>query len=147
MTLEALQKAMKIAMKGKFKIELEVIRGIIAAVKKAAIDKRCEIDEELVNEILLKEKKTVQEMIDTCPKERVDLLEEYEHKLALINIYAPKLIAEPAEVRSIVEKILTEANIDLKTANKGIIMKTVMPKVKGKVDMAVVNKVISEILN
>ena len=35
-----------------------------------------DITEELVDKVILKEKKTVQEMIDTCPDNRKDLLED-----------------------------------------------------------------------
>ena len=46
-----------------------------------------------------------------------------------------------------VEQILTEAEIDLKSANKGQVMKIVMPKIKGKADMKVANQCITELLN
>ena len=86
-------------------------------------------------------------MIDTCPTSRQDLLEEYRAKKDIIDFFAPIIRKEPAEVRSMVEQILAEAEIDLKSANKGQIMKIVMPKIKGKVDMKVANQCITELLN
>ena len=83
MTLEKLQTEMIAAMKSKNKSRKDTISSLIGAIKKTAIDKRCKdnITEELVNEVILKEKKTVQEMIDTCPANRTDLFFEYQERL------------------------------------------------------------------
>ena len=77
MTLEKLQTAMVAAMKEKNKTRKDAISSLISAVKKAAIDKMCKdnITESLVNDVILKEKKTIQEMIDTCPLDRKQLLQ------------------------------------------------------------------------
>ena len=76
MTLEKLQQEMIAAMKTGDKFRKTVISTTIAQIKKAAIDKGCRdnIPESLVDEVLLKTKKTAQEMIDTCPKDRKDKL-------------------------------------------------------------------------
>ena len=146
MKLEQIQESIKNAMKCHATLQVETLRSVVAAVKKAAIDKRCEITDELVDEILLKEVKIIQEQIDTCPAARSDLLEEYEHRLAIVNVHAPKLITDPVKIAEWIETILDSAGIVVETANKGIIMKTIMPVVKGKVDMAVVNKVVANLI-
>lgn len=145
MTLERLQEAIHSAMKTHATLEVEVLRGVVAAIKKMAIDKRCEIDEKLVDEMLLKEQKIIREMIDTCPKERVDLLEEYEHRLIIIDNFAPKLVTDEAQITHMIVTALIQAGIDPETVtNKGQIMKVVMPQLKGKVDMKIANQVISK---
>ena len=145
MTLETIQESIKIAMKTHATLEVEVLRAVVAAVKKAAIDKRCEITEELVNEMLLKEQKIIREMIDTCPKDREELLDEYEHRLMIVDNFAPKLVTDEAQITHMVVAALTQAGIDPATVtNKGQIMKTVMPQLKGKVDMKIANQVISK---
>ena len=146
MTLEVLQSAMIAAMKERNKARKDSISSLISAVKKAAIDKMCRdnIPEELVNEVILKEKKTVQEMVDTCPAERVDLLEEYKARLEVINEFAPQLISDEGELKALIESIL--ATLGDEANNKGAVMKVVMPQLKGKVDMKVANKVLNEML-
>ena len=64
MTLEKLQAEMVTAMKDKNKARKDTISSLIGAVKKTAIDKKCKdnITEALVDEVILKEKKTVQEI-------------------------------------------------------------------------------------
>ena len=124
MKLEILQKAMIEAMKAKDKARKESISVLVSAVKKAGIDAGCrdDIPEELVNQAVLKEIKTVKEQIDTCPASRTDLLEEYQARYAVMNEFAPKLL-EAEEVK----EILTTKFADvLATKNKGMIMKTVM---------------------
>lgn len=147
MTIEKLNEMIYSALKIGATLQVEVLRSVLAAVKKASIDERCEITEELVDKMLLKEQKIIQEMIDTCPASRKDLLEEYEAKKDIIDFFAPTIITNIAEVRYMVEQILVEVEIDLKSANKGQVMKIVMPKIKGKVDMKVANQCIIELFN
>ena len=144
MTLEFLQNEMIHAMKSNNIAKRDVLRSVIAAVKKAAIDNRCEATEELIDKVLVKEAKTIQEQIDTCPDERVDLKIKYGSKAAILNEYVPKLMNEPEEIRAIVVKELAAAGIESVKANKGVAMKTLMPIYKGKAHMKIVNQVITE---
>lgn len=146
MTLEFLQNDMRQAIKTGDTELRDIMRSAISAVKKAAIDERCEITEELVNKVLLKEAKIIQEQIDTCPKDRVETLELYNRKLEKIKCYLPKLIDNPKDIETAIRLMLLPAGIELVKANKGTIMKIVMPQFKGKADMKVVNQVITKIL-
>ena len=142
MTLETLQKEMVASMKNKDKIRKDTISSLIGNIKKAAIDEQCrnDIPEALVDKVILKEKKTMQEMIDTCPTDRTETLEEYNKKIKVINEFAPQMMSED-EVRKAVYDII---GVDMPYANKGAIMKAVMPKLKGKADGKVINKVVTE---
>lgn len=148
MKLETLQNEMVTAMKNKDKFRKQVISDLIAAVKKVAIDKNCRdnITEIMVDEVLLKCKKTAQEMIDTCPVDRVETLKEYEEQMKIISEFAPTLITDETTLSHMVLTSLEENGIEPTKQNKGLVMKTVMPKLKGKADMAVANKVISQLL-
>ena len=146
MKLETIQESIKIAMKTHATLEVETLRSVVAAVKKAAIDKRCEITEELVDEMLLKEVKIIKEQIETCPATRPEMLEEYEHRLMIVENFAPKLVTDPIEITAMVEATLVKAGVDIETANKGQIMKAVMPVLKGKVDMKIANQIITTLL-
>lgn len=149
MTLETLQKEMITAMKAHDKSRKNTISSLIGAVKKTAIDKKCKdnISEELVNEVILKEKKTVQEMIDTCPKNREDLLYDYQIRMAIISEFAPKLVTEKDEIKRMILQVLPDSSeIEINKLNKGKIMKVVMPAMKGKADMKIVNEILGELL-
>lgn len=145
MTLEYLQREMTIAMKESDTELRDVLRSAIGAIKKMAIDKRCEITEELVNEVLIKEAKILQEQIDTCPIDRQELVEEYGNKLFKLKTYLPKIMNDPEEIRSIVIGELAAAGIESVKSNKGVVMKTLMPIFKKlNADMKIVNQVITE---
>ena len=146
MKLETIQESIKMAMKTHATLEVETLRSVVAAVKKAAIDRQCEITEELVDEMLLKEVKIIKEQIETCPATRPEMLEEYEHRLMIVENFAPKLVTDPIEITAMVEATLVKAGVDIETANKGQVMKAIMPVLKGKVDMKIANQVITTLL-
>ena len=146
MTLEQLQHSMMNAMKNNDTLRRDVLRSVIAAAKKAGIDERRAVTEELVDRVLLKEAKTIQEQIDTCPDARVDLKMQYNSKAAILNEYVPKLLDNPEEIKEIVDKELAAAGIEPIKTNKGIAMKLLASQFKGKADMKVVNQVITEVL-
>ena len=145
MTLEVLQKEMINAMKAHDKFRKETISSLVGAIKKVAIDEKCKdnITEELVNRVILKEKKTVQEQIDTCPADRAETLSGYNAKMIIIDEFAPHMMTED-EVRNEVYNILSEVDVQ---KNKGAVMKAVMPKLKGKADGKVINQIVSEVLS
>lgn len=148
MTLNKLQTEMIAAMKNKDKFRKTVISGMIDVVKKTAIDKNCRdnIPESLVDEVLLKYKKMVQEMIDTCPTNRVETLADYRHQMEVVNEFAPTLITDEAQIKTIVLDFATKNNIELTKNNRGKIMGVISKCLKGKIDMGVVSKVVGEML-
>lgn len=143
MNIEALRKDMVAAMKAKDKARKEAISSLVSAVKKAAIDAGCrdDIPESMVDQVILKEMKTVKEQIDTCPDTRADLKAEYQFRYDVISEYAPKLLSAE-EVKAIVTEKFAEV---VATKNKGQIMKAVMGELKGKADGKVINQVVSEL--
>lgn len=142
MTLEFLNKEIIGAMKVGDTLTRDVLRSVVGNIKKIAIDKKTKdnITETLVDEVLLKEKKVLQEMIDTCPKDRIETLDLYKAKMQVLEHYVPKLITDEEEIRQLVINICKGQVF----TNKGLMMKTVMPQLKGKVDMKLANKVINE---
>lgn len=149
MTLEILEKKLKEARKANAIIEKEVLISAINAVKNAAIAKKCKdnVPEELVNEVLLKEKKIIQEQIDSCPPDRVMLCAEYIEKKKIIDKYCPQLLTDKVEIKKIINKELVDAGLECTQANRGAAMKLLMPQFKGKADMKIVNQVISEMFS
>ena len=99
MTLEILQAARTVAMKTGDMATKNVLSNMIDACQKAAITPkgRVEITEQLVDEVLIKYQKTVQEMIDTCPADRIELLNKYIAEMEIVKTYAPQLITDEYE--------------------------------------------------
>ena len=143
MTLEVLQKDMIAAMKAKDKEKKDSIASLVSAVKKVGIDNGCRdnIPEDMVNQAVLKELKSVKEQIDTCPADRTDLLAQYQARYDLYQTYAPAMMSAE-EVEALLQEKFAEV---LATKNKGQIMKTVMPELKGKADGKVINQVVAKL--
>ena len=148
MTLEKLQSEMVQAMKNKDKTRKSVLSGMVDAIKKASMTNngRIEITEQLVDEVLLKYKKMVQEQIDTCPTNRTETLEEYKAQMAIVAEFAPTLITDESQIEDIITMHVYTENIPLLKSNRGIIMKKIAPMLKGKADMSIVNKVLGGML-
>lgn len=147
MTLEKLQQEMIAAMKSGDKFRKTTISTVIARIKNTAIDKGCRdnIPEDMVDAELLKAKKITQEMIDTCPESRQDLLEDYKKQMEVICEFAPKLMTDETEIRATIIDIVN-GEIEFTKANRGKIMKIISPVFKGKADMSIVSKVVGEML-
>lgn len=147
MTLETLQKAKIAAIKEKNTVHKDAITAMIDAVQKASITPkgRIEITEQLTNEVLIKYQKTVQEMIDTCPADREDLLGKYHAEMEVVKMYAPQLITDPAEIAVAIHTVAPRG-VPFVKSNKGVIMKTITPHFKGKADMKIVSQVLAEML-
>lgn len=143
MTLAQLQKDMVAAMKAQDKVRKGVISSLIAAVKKYGIDNgvRNDITEEMTDSVILKELKSAQEQLDTCPKDRTELIAEYTKNCEIIKEYAPRQMTED-EIRAF---ILAECAQVVETKNKGMIMKAVMSSLKGKADGKLINAVVAEL--
>lgn len=143
MQFETLQKDMIAAMKAHDKSRKDAISSLISAIKKVAIDEghREDIKEDLVDRVILKELKTVKEQIDSCPADRTDLKEEYQLRFDVINEYAPSLMSAE-EVKAFIEEKFADV---VASKNKGMIMKNVMPELKGKADGKVINEVVGEL--
>ena len=143
MQLAKLQKDMMEAMKAHDKARKESISVLYSAAKKLGIDNGCRdnVPEEMVDQAILKEVKSVKEQIETCPAERAGLLEEYKARLAVFEEYAPKMLSAD-EVESLLKEKFAEV---IASKNKGMIMKTVMPELKGKADGKVINDVVARL--
>lgn len=143
MKFDTLQKDMISAMKAHDKARKDSISALVSAAKKLAIDGGCreDIPEEMVDQAVLKELKSVKEQIETCPKDRTDLLEEYNARLKVFEEYAPKMLSAE-EVEAILKDKFAEV---IAGKNKGMIMKTIMPELKGKADGKVINEVVAKL--
>ena len=144
MELKELQAAMIAAMKARDKERKDSISVLVSAAKKLGIDNGCreDIPEDMVNQAILKEIKSVKEQIDTCPADRTDLLASYQKRYDVMNEFAPKMLSAE-EVKEIISSKYADV---IATGNKGQIMKTVMPEFKGKADGKIVQQVVAELM-
>ncbi|WP_353096083.1 GatB/YqeY domain-containing protein [Tissierella praeacuta] len=143
---EKLMEDLKDSMKSKDTIRKNTITMIRAAIKQKEVDERIEVSEEAILDIISKQLKEKRMAIEDFKKgQRQDLVELTEKEMEILLQYLPKQLSED-EVEEIVIETIKE--IDAKSMKDiGIIMKAVMPKVKGKTDGNIVNKIIRKVFN
>ena len=148
MTLENLQAARTAAMKAGDMATKNVLSNMIDACQKATITSkgRVEITEQLVNEVLIKYQKTIQEMIDTCPVDRTELMEKYTAEMAVVKEYAPQLITDLQAIKDRMFVLVMNAGLVPDKKSKGAIMKLASAEFKGKADMKIVSQAGAEML-
>ena len=145
--VEQLEKDMIEAMKNHEKERLTVIRAVKAGLKQEQIDHKKEINDDLLIDVVNKQVKMRKDALADFEKAgRTDLLDVYKAEIDILQSYLPEQLSED-EVRSIVTKAMEEAGIAPEKKNMGMIMKTVMPLVKGKADGGIVKKVVDSIIN
>ena len=150
MTWETLQNLKVASMKSCDKSRIKVLNDVIVLVQKEQTKGKVktEVTEQMITDCLIKEQKLLEEMVATCPdtakysERRADYCEQ----LAVIKEYAPQMITNVEDIQfMIVEAINGE--FALIPANKGLVMKTVMPILKSKnCDMKVAQTVINNML-
>ncbi len=141
--IDTVRAAMMQAMKDKNKERKDALSLLLAALKSKQIDKRADLTEEEENAVIFREIKQAQETVDTTPADRMQIVEEAKLRIQVYSEFVPKLMDEE-EIRKVITEVLAELQIEAPTAkDKGRIMKTLMPRVKGKADGGLVNQVLS----
>lgn len=146
--IDEVRAAMVEAMKAKDKPRKDALSMLLAALKNFEIDKKdhTPITEEEANAIVKKEIKQTQETYELAPADRDDIREEAAVRIAVYKEFAPEDMNED-QIKEIVLSVLVELSIEVPTpADKGKIMKVLMPKVKGKADGKVVNEVLAAMM-
>ena len=140
--IDTVRGAMMQAMKDKDKARKDALSLLLAALKNKAIDKRADLTEEEENAVIFREIKQAQETVDTTPEDRTQIIEEAKLRISVYSEFAPKLMDE-AQIREVIVAVLAELEIEKPSAkDKGRIMKTLMPRVKGKANGGLVNQVL-----
>lgn len=142
---EIVSSDIKEAMKAKEKELLTTLRSLSSEIKQYEIDNRAIPSDEIVVAIIAKGIKTRQESAKQYAEggrpdlELVELTE-----IEVYKKYLPTQLTED-EIRAIVAEIITTTGAT-STKDMGKVMGILMPKVKGKADGGLVNKVVKDLL-
>lgn len=148
MSLQArLAEDMKAAMKLKEsgKARLSVIRMVRSSLKNVEIEKKRELTEEEVLDILSREvKKRKDSMEEYINVGRQDIADGLRGEISVLMEYLPAQMSEE-EVRVLVNEVVVELEPN-GPKDMGKVMAKLMPKVKGKADGKLVNQIVKELL-
>lgn len=144
---EELKEKMKVAMKEKNAPVKSVTSIVLSKLALAEKENKGVLSEEQEINIIAKELKQIKETLDSCVTAgRIDLEADARIQYELLEKFMPEQLSEE-EVLNVIEDVLQEININIpKKSDKGTIMKVLMPRVKGKVDGSVVNKLLANML-
>jgi uncharacterized protein len=144
--LDTLNQDMKQAMKNKDKQKLSVIRMLKASLQNEAIKHGHELNEEEELTVLAREMKQRKDSLQEFEKAgRADLVAGLQDEIAVLTPYLPKQLTEE-ELHEIVAQTISETGASSK-ADMGKVMGALMPKVKGKADGGLVNRIVQQQLS
>jgi len=142
---EQVDKDMMKALKDGDKDRLTVLRGLKSDLKYKKIEVGADLTDEQAIETLSGAAKKRRESIEQFRAGgREDLVKAEEFELEVISAYLPKQLTED-EIRQMAEAAIKEVGAD-SPKQMGLVMKALMPKLKGRADGKLVNKLISELL-
>ncbi len=139
--VEQLKKDMIDAMKNKDKEKLTVIRMVKAAMDQEHIDRKREINDDLLIDVVNKQIKMRKDSIEEFTKgNRSDLAQKTQEEVDILMKYLPEQLSDEE-----VLKIIDEAFSKIQPSgmkDMGKVMGIVTPEVKGKADMKKVSEII-----
>lgn len=142
---EQLQAELKMALRSGDALRKKVLRMSLAEIKNAEIDKREALDTPEVLGILQKGVKARRETIEGAEQaERPDLIEEAEAEITILQEFLPKALSED-ELRALVKEVVAQVGAT-SMRDMGKVMGALMPRIKGRADGGVANKMVRAIL-
>ncbi|MCK4632382.1 MAG: GatB/YqeY domain-containing protein [candidate division Zixibacteria bacterium] len=143
--LKQIDKDLIEALKAGEKQKVTVLRGLKSDLKYRRIDKGEDLVDEDIVAVLSSCAKKVRDSIEQFRNGgRDDLVAKEEFDLNIIQVYLPEQLSEE-KLREIVREAIEETGAD-SPQKIGLVMKVVIPKVKGQADGKMINKLAMEIL-
>lgn len=146
MLVDQIKQDMVAAMKNGEKERLTVIRMVKAAMQQEHIDRKRELDDDLVIDVVNKQIKMRLDSITEFEKAgRIDLVNKNKMEIEVLKKYLPEQLSSE-EVNEIIDEAF-ELIKPTSQKDMGAIMKEVTPKLKGRADMREVSNIIKIKLN
>jgi uncharacterized protein YqeY len=143
---ERLTDEMKQAMKSSDKLRLSTIRMIRSAAKNKEIELRKKLDDEEIQRVIQGMVRKGEESVEQFQSGgRMDLVEKEKKEIEILKSFLPQPIGQEEILRIIDQSIEETQASSLKDLGK--VMKSVMPKLGGKVDGRLINQLVKERLS
>ncbi len=129
----------KDAMRAKDKQRLATLRLITAAIKQIEVDKRIDLDDSQIIDVLTKMLKQRRESIEQFSSAgRDDLVKIEEYEVGVIQPYMPEALSETQIDKLIADAIAKTGAESMKDMGK--VMGILKPQMAGRADMSAVSK-------
>ena len=141
--MDDVRAGMMAAMKNKDKVRKDALSALLSTLKSKMIDNKGVLSEDDAIAVVAREIKQLKETLETAPEAYVEIKEECAAKIAVLSEFMPKQM-DVDEIKEVIKGVLDALGIENPEAKlKGIIMKNLMPLVKGKADGKLVNEVLA----
>lgn len=138
---ETLMNDIKTAMKAGEKDRLTTLRSLHAQIKDATVNAGKDMTDDAVVAVIAKQiKQRVDALAQFRAAGREDLAAREEAEMAILRAYQPAQLSE-AEIEAFVAEAIAATGATTKK-EMGKVMAALMPKVKGKADGALVNRIV-----
>jgi uncharacterized protein YqeY len=143
---ERLIEEMKQAMKSNDRTRLSTIRMIRSTVKNKEIELRKPLEDDAILRVIQGMVKKNEDSIEQFKAGgRMDLVEKETKEIEIMKSFLPQPLSRE-EVLKVIDQTIEETKAS-SLKDLGKVMKTVMPKLGGKVDGALVNQLVKERLS
>ena len=137
---------MKAALKGGDKERLQVIRLILADIKRVEVDSRQELDDTALLAILEKAVKQRRDSVEQFKKGgRDDLADKEQAEIVVLEAYLPEQLTE-TEIDALIDEVIAATGAE-SIRDMGKVMGAIKGKAAGKADMGVVGGRVKARLN
>lgn len=145
MLKDKLLEDLKNSMKEKNVIRKNVIQMVRAAILQVEKDKKVELSDEDIINIMAKEAKKRKDSLEDYKKSnRQDLIEQIEEEIHIIEEYLPKQLSKE-EIAEIVKEVIKEVGAT-SIKDMGKVMKSAKEKIGAASDGKTINEVVKELL-
>lgn len=137
--------SLKTAMKAREMDKVKVLRGVQAAIKQIEVDKKIELDDAAVLDVLQKQIKQRQESLAVFSENgRDDLAAKEQFELEVIQAFMPKQMTEE-EVSALVQAEIAEQGAS-SMQDMGKVMGALKGKTAGRADPAMISGLVKKAL-
>ena len=145
MLKDKLLEDLKNSMKEKNVIRKNVIQMVRAAILQVEKDKKVELSDEDIINIMAKEAKKRKDSLEDYKKSnRQDLIEQIEEEIHIIEEYLPKQLSKE-EIAEIVKEVIKEVGAT-SIKDMGKVMKSAKERIGAASDGKTINEVVKELL-
>ena len=143
--IDKIKKDMYLAMKANQKVKANILRSLLAALKKVEIETKNSLSKNQFFSVVKKMVKQLKESVEVYSKAgRGELAEKEKSELEIIQVYLPEQLSEEKTIK-LVEEVISEISAE-SISDMGKVMSMVMQESGGKVDGGIANRIAKELL-
>tara|TARA_B110000444_G_scaffold54305_1_gene50378 strand:+ start:1425 stop:1868 length:444 start_codon:yes stop_codon:yes gene_type:complete len=143
--IEKIKQDMYQAMKAKDKVKANILRSLLASLKKKQIEDKNTLSKEIFYNIVKKMAKQLKESMEVYREAgRKELAETEKSELKIIQVYLPKQLSEQ-ETLELIKNVINQVSAK-SVSDIGKVMSLVMQQSGGKLDGGLANRIAKQLL-